>query len=65
VPSHHHQAIDRLGDGLVITGRADDGVIEAVEAVDKRFVVGVQWHPEEGESATLFESFVAAARSGT
>lgn len=62
VPSHHHQAIDVLGEGLVITGRAEDDVIEAVEGIDRRFVVGVQWHPEEGKDARLFEALVAAGR---
>jgi putative glutamine amidotransferase len=61
VPSHHHQAIDRLGDGLVATGRSEDGVIEAVEAPDRRFVVGVQWHPEEGTDMALFEAFIRQA----
>jgi len=58
--SHHHQAIDRLGEGLVVTGRAADGVIEAVEAPDRHFCVGVQWHPEEGEDMTIFEALVEA-----
>jgi putative glutamine amidotransferase len=61
VPSHHHQAIDRLADGLVVSGCADDGVIEAVEAPGRRFTVGVQWHPEEGEDMALFHAFVAEA----
>ncbi|NMH98174.1 gamma-glutamyl-gamma-aminobutyrate hydrolase family protein [Pseudonocardia acidicola] len=47
VHCHHHQAIDRLGRGLVATGRAEDGTIEAVELAGHRFVVGVQWHPEQ------------------
>ncbi|GAA1652966.1 hypothetical protein MMUR_29110 [Mycolicibacterium murale] len=62
VPSHHHQAIDVLGDGLTVVGRADDDVIEAVEAAGKRFVVGVQWHPEEALDNRLFDALVAAAR---
>jgi putative glutamine amidotransferase len=71
VNSRHHQAVDRLGGGLVVTGKAPDGIIEAVEAPGERFVVGVQWHPEDmaghpgiGESADrLFAAFVEAARS--
>jgi gamma-glutamyl-gamma-aminobutyrate hydrolase PuuD len=63
VPSHHHQAIDRVADELVVSGRADDGVVEAAEARDDRvFALGVQWHPEEGEEWTLFEAFVEACR---
>lgn len=42
----HHQAVDRVADGLVVVGRADDGVIEAVEGAGARQVLGVQWHPE-------------------
>lgn len=44
-PSHHHQALDRLGQGLTAVGWADDGILEAVE-MDGSWVVGVQWHPE-------------------
>lgn len=43
--SHHHQAIDGLGDGLKISAHAEDGVIEAVETEDCK-ILGVQWHPE-------------------
>jgi putative glutamine amidotransferase len=45
--SHHHQAVDRLGDGLTVTARADDGVIEAVEHDGPGWLVAVQWHPED------------------
>jgi putative glutamine amidotransferase len=59
---HHHQAVDRLGGGLVVTGRADDGVPEAVELSGGGWVLGVQWHPEAAEKRELFQAFVAAAR---
>ena len=57
---HHHQAIERLADGLVITGRAADGTIEAVELAGHPFVLGVQWHPEQDDQR-LFSALVAAA----
>lgn len=60
VPSHHHQAIDSVGEGLLVTGRAPDGVVEIVEAADRTFTLGVQWHPEEGEDMVLFEALVEA-----
>src|ERR1700691_6247329 len=45
--SHHHQGIDRLGDGLLVSGRSTlDDSAEAIESPAKRFVLGVQWHPE-------------------
>ena len=66
VNSRHHQAIKDLGEGLVVTGTAPDGVIEAVVDPQKRFCLGVQWHPENfyrtGEFREIFEAFVAAAR---
>jgi putative glutamine amidotransferase len=49
-PVEHHQAIDEVAPGLVVTARGSDGVIQAVEWPDKRFVVAVQWHPEEDAS---------------
>ena len=67
VNSFHHQAIDKLAEGLVVTARSiPDDVIEAVEIPGDRFVVGVQWHPEElnarEESQALFRAFVEAAK---
>ncbi len=57
----HHQAIAELGHGLEVTARAADGVIEAVELPSARFVLGVQWHPEEGSDPRPFRALVAAA----
>ncbi|MFC3453874.1 gamma-glutamyl-gamma-aminobutyrate hydrolase family protein [Amycolatopsis speibonae] len=63
VPCYHHQAIDRLGDGLVATGWAADGTIEAAELPGEEFVLGVQWHPEQNPDDTrLFEALVTAAK---
>jgi putative glutamine amidotransferase len=66
VNSFHHQAIDRLGFGLRAVAWADDGLIEAVEGMDARFVMGVQWHAEtlvgQAEHLALFERLVEAAR---
>ncbi|GAA4051647.1 gamma-glutamyl-gamma-aminobutyrate hydrolase family protein [Arthrobacter methylotrophus] len=47
IASHHHQSIDNLGAGLVVSAYASDGVVEAVEAPGEQYAVGVQWHPEE------------------
>jgi putative glutamine amidotransferase len=59
---HHHQAIDRLGDGLVVTARAADGTVEAVELPGRGFAVGVQWHPEEDTADDrLFAALVERA----
>jgi gamma-glutamyl-gamma-aminobutyrate hydrolase PuuD len=58
---HHHQSIDRLAPGLVVTGRAADGTVEAVELGGRCFVLGVQWHPEQ-DDPRLFAALVDAAR---
>jgi putative glutamine amidotransferase len=75
VPTHHHQAIERLGTGLVATAWTDDGVIEAAEFGDDseigasvvnapgRFAIAVQWHPEAGDDPSLFAALIEAARS--
>jgi putative glutamine amidotransferase len=63
VPVYHHQAIDELGDGLVVTARTSDGTIEAVELPSVPFGVAVQWHPEESpDDIRLFAGLVDAAR---
>ena len=62
VTSHHHQSLGRLGEGLIETAWAEDGTLEAVEDPSLRFAVGVQWHPEAGEDAALFEALVEQAR---
>ncbi|XVV06778.1 gamma-glutamyl-gamma-aminobutyrate hydrolase family protein [Actinosynnema sp. CA-248983] len=64
VMCHHHQALDVLGEGLSVVGRAPDGVVEAVELPDRRFVVGVQSHPEADREDRVFGAFVEAARKG-
>jgi putative glutamine amidotransferase len=64
VPTHHHQAVDRVGDGLTAVGWADDGIIEAIEGTSEQdFLVGVQWHPEQGQDFRLFSALVAAAEN--
>ncbi len=57
----HHQAIRALGQGLVSTASTTDGVIEAVELPSARFVLGVQWHPEEQRDQRPFDALVRAA----
>jgi putative glutamine amidotransferase len=60
--SHHHQGVDRLGDGLVVSGFSTlDELPEALEMRDRRFILGVQWHPEADAASAVIGSFVAAA----
>ncbi len=68
VNSRHQEAVVEVSDHTIIAAKADDGVIEAVEIPDRRFAIGVQWHPEalvvaqEHPCSRLFEAFVQAAR---
>lgn len=62
VKSHHHQGFGRIGEGLREVAWADDGTVEAIEDPERRFALGVLWHPEAGEDRRLFEQLVAAAR---
>jgi putative glutamine amidotransferase len=61
--SHHHQGVDQVGDGLVVTGHSElDDLPEAIELPDRRFVLGVQWHPEVDETSRLVGALVDEAR---
>ena len=62
VKSAHHQGVEELGEGVVVTGHADDGVAEAIELPEKSFAVGVLWHPEEDERSRVVGSLVSEAR---
>ena len=62
VKSHHHQGYGRIGSGLREVAWAEDGVVEGLEDSDKRFALGVLWHPEEGEDFALFQGLVDEAR---
>ena len=59
----HHQAVGALGAGLVATAWSGDGVVEAVELSGHRFVVGVQWHPEESSDRRLFDALLTATQA--
>lgn len=63
VHSSHHQGVGELGAGLVASARAPDGTVEAFEDPERRFVIGVLWHPEESADLRLFAALVTAARS--
>ena len=62
VNSRHHQGIKKVGEGLTVTAKAADGVVEAIETADGQ-IVAVQWHPENmwqehAEMRRLFEDFI-------
>ncbi|WP_367324392.1 gamma-glutamyl-gamma-aminobutyrate hydrolase family protein [Streptomyces sp. HUAS ZL42] len=65
VPTYHHQAVDRLGTGLIASAHAEDGTVEAVELPQQDgaagWVLGVQWHPEMGEDVRVMRALVRAA----
>lgn len=65
VETEHHQAIRRLGKGIAATATSPDGVIESIERTDRRFALGLQWHPERDPGSSgdrVAEAFVGAAR---
>lgn len=67
VNSHHHQAIKDLAPGFSVMGRCEDGIIEAIWNPEKKFLWGVQWHPEkiwdiEDSSALVFRAFIDACK---
>ncbi|MEU3087217.1 gamma-glutamyl-gamma-aminobutyrate hydrolase family protein [Streptomyces massasporeus] len=64
VPTYHHQAVDRLGEGLVPSAYAADGTVEAVELPSADWVLGVQWHPEMGQDVRVMGALVEAATRG-
>jgi putative glutamine amidotransferase len=62
--THHHQAIDVLGEGFVVTGWSEiDDLPEAIEHPGRRYALGVQWHPEADETSRLIASLVEDARA--
>ena len=70
VSSHHHQAVDKVGDGLTVVARSDDGIVEGIELADQDagWVVGAQWHPEDTASVDpaqqgLFDTLVTQAET--
>lgn len=66
ISCHHHQAVDRVADGLRVVGRTADGIVEAIEPTDRgAFVLAVQWHPEDtaandAAQQALFDAVVQA-----
>ncbi|GGQ87718.1 gamma-glutamyl-gamma-aminobutyrate hydrolase family protein [Streptomyces althioticus] len=61
VPTYHHQAVDRLGTGLIPSAYAEDGTVEAVELPAPAWVLGVQWHPEMGDDLRVMRALINAA----
>ncbi|HEX2391541.1 MAG TPA: gamma-glutamyl-gamma-aminobutyrate hydrolase family protein [Solirubrobacterales bacterium] len=65
VSSHHHQGVERVGEGLLVSGWAEDDLVEAIELPDHEFCLGVGWHPEEDARSQVIGAFVEAARRQT
>ncbi|MFD7895172.1 gamma-glutamyl-gamma-aminobutyrate hydrolase family protein [Streptomyces sp. NPDC059743] len=63
VPTHHHQTVDRLGEGLTVSAFAADGTVEAVELPEPHWALGVQWHPEMADDTRVVSALVRAAAS--
>jgi putative glutamine amidotransferase len=66
VNSFHREALVEISDQVIVSGYSDDGLVEAIERPDRRFVMGVQWHPERlldetADAGALFRAFVAAS----
>ncbi len=69
ISSHHHQAVDELGDGVVAVAWAEDGTLEGIEVTGDAWIVGTQWHPEDTAAddptqQALFDMLVSKSRSG-
>lgn len=68
VNSMHHQAVDKVGEGLKITAKSPDGIVEGIEKTDHPYAIGVQWHPEyltDNESQlNIFRGLIKAAKEG-
>jgi putative glutamine amidotransferase len=67
VNTNHHQAVRKVGKGLLVSATAKDGLIEAIESPHHKFVLGVQWHPEalmdkDPYQRRIFSSFISAAK---
>lgn len=67
VNSNHHQSIKELGDNLIVSALSEDGIIEAIEASDERYLMGLQFHPEclvkkYSEFLNIFKQLVVAAK---
>ncbi len=65
VPAAHHQAINRIGSGLLTVGWTVDQVVEAIELQGHKWGIGVQWSPEDGDDLRLFEALVSASTAVT
>ena len=65
VNSAHHQAVDKLGNGLVSSAFSEDGIIEGIESKSNDFCIGVQWHPEfliDKNDITILKSLIKSSK---